>query len=65
VRVSGYPIIAVLKTTSPDTDTSAPKEKPSNLVPSSRTRTAAFLLDISEEFSEVQRYGKNRRNKKL
>src|ERR1700733_5288560 len=49
VKISWYPVIAVLKTTSPDRSAGAPKLLPSKTVPSSRARIAEsnnFLLGI-------------------
>src|SRR6266705_7020250 len=43
VRSSGYPIIDVLKTTSPEASVGAPKPFPRRIVPSSRANTAARL----------------------
>src|ERR1700691_3321257 len=47
VKISWYPVIAVLKTTSPERSAGAPKLLPSKTVPSSRARIAEsnnFLL---------------------
>src|SRR5580658_1141136 len=49
VKISWYPVIAVLKTTSPERSAGAPKLRPSKTVPSSRARIAEsnnFLLGI-------------------
>ncbi len=44
VRTSWYPLMAVLKTTSPPRSPSAPKEVPSRTVPSSRASLAGFAV---------------------
>src|ERR1700688_439673 len=44
VRTSWYPVIAVLKTTSPSPTTSAPSAEPTNALPSSSTRAAYCFL---------------------
>ena len=43
VKISWYPVIAVLKTTSPMVLPSAPTEDPRNMVPSCSARTAGVL----------------------
>src|SRR5665213_2640786 len=45
VRTSSYPVIAVLKTTSPSPKTSAPSAAPTNALPSSSTRAACLFMD--------------------
>src|ERR1700675_3654507 len=44
VSTSWYPVIAVLKTTSPSPTTSAPRASPTKALPSSSTRAATFFL---------------------
>src|ERR1700704_1101949 len=44
VRTSWYPVIAVLKTTSPSPTTSAPRASPTNALPSSSTKAAKGFL---------------------
>src|ERR1700686_780872 len=44
VSTSWYPVIAVLKTTSPSPTTSAPRASPTNALPSSSTRAATLFL---------------------
>jgi hypothetical protein len=46
VRLSGYPVMAVLKTTSPAAGTVAPKEKPWNTAPFSRIRRVGIKVFI-------------------
>lgn len=48
VKLSGYPIIPVLKTTSPADGRSAPNDCPESVVPSLRTRVAEFISGIVE-----------------
>ena len=55
VSASGYPTIAVLKTTSPETHTSAPKERPRKHVPSSSTSLALRRANMSIASSLVRR----------
>jgi len=43
VRISWYPVIEVLKTTSPDASPVAPSEVPSKVVPSASARMAFFI----------------------
>src|SRR5712691_7286807 len=45
VRTSWYPVIAVLKTTSPSAATSAPSAAPTNARPSSSTSAACGLME--------------------
>src|ERR1700733_13262447 len=63
VKISWYPVIAVLKTTSPDRSAGAPKLLPSKTVPSSRARIAEsnnFLLGIGVNTIVRQGFGQNR-----
>src|SRR6476660_3392008 len=48
VRTSWYPVIAVLKTTSPSPTTSAPSAWPTNARPSSSTRAACLFMEPFE-----------------